>query len=78
MRLPGATVPCKALSDVGSSRSRRHESVNITEINLRIGTPQRLQKAPRLVAAVDRFGETLFGRYTVIEESRFRWRALQS
>jgi predicted nuclease of predicted toxin-antitoxin system len=45
-------------------------------ILLRISPSQRLQKAPRLTAAIERFGGALFGRYTVIEESRFRWRAL--
>jgi hypothetical protein len=29
-----------------------------------------------LLAAVARFGNTLFGRYTVIEEARFRSRPL--
>lgn len=41
---------------------------------LRIGAPQRQQKEPRLIAAIERFGDALFGRYTVIEEGRFRWR----
>jgi predicted nuclease of predicted toxin-antitoxin system len=32
----------------------------------------------RLTAAVERFGDTLFGRYTVIEDARFRARPLRS
>ena len=43
---------------------------------LRIGAMQRHQKAERLLAAIGRFGTTLFGRYTVIEASRFRSRPL--
>jgi predicted nuclease of predicted toxin-antitoxin system len=43
---------------------------------LRIESSRRLQKGPRLMAAVDRFGDTLFGRYTVIEDARFRSRPL--
>jgi predicted nuclease of predicted toxin-antitoxin system len=31
---------------------------------------------PRLMAAIRRYGETLLGRYTVIEETRFRSRSL--
>jgi predicted nuclease of predicted toxin-antitoxin system len=33
---------------------------------------------PRLEAAIGRFGETLFGRFVIVEETRFRVRALQS
>jgi predicted nuclease of predicted toxin-antitoxin system len=43
---------------------------------LRIGALQRQRKPERLVAVIDRFGNSLFGRYTVIEESRFRSRPL--
>jgi predicted nuclease of predicted toxin-antitoxin system len=43
---------------------------------LRIGALQCQCKLARLLAAVDRFGNNLFGRYTVIEESRFRSRPL--
>ncbi len=43
---------------------------------LRIGVLQRERKSERLLAAVERFGNTLFGRYTVIEEWRFRARPL--
>ena len=31
----------------------------------------------RLDAAIDRFGETLFGRFLVVEETRFRIRTLE-
>jgi predicted nuclease of predicted toxin-antitoxin system len=33
-------------------------------------------KTQRLAAAIDRYGERLFGRYMVIEEARFRSRLL--
>jgi predicted nuclease of predicted toxin-antitoxin system len=45
---------------------------------LRIDSSRRLSKGPRLLAAIDRFGDTLFGRYTVIEDARFRSRPLRS
>jgi predicted nuclease of predicted toxin-antitoxin system len=45
---------------------------------LRIEQSRRLRKGPRLLAAIDRFGETLFGRYTVIEDARFRSRPLRA
>jgi predicted nuclease of predicted toxin-antitoxin system len=45
---------------------------------LRIEPSRRLRKGPRLLAAIDRFGETLFGRYTVIEDARFRSRPLRA
>jgi len=45
-------------------------------ILLRIGALQRNRKWERLLAAIDRFGDTLLGRYTVIETSRFRSRPL--
>jgi predicted nuclease of predicted toxin-antitoxin system len=44
---------------------------------LRIDSARRLRKGPRLLAAVERFGDTLFGRYTVIEDARFRSRPLR-
>jgi len=44
---------------------------------LRIGAAQRQHKPDRLLAAVNHFGGTLFGRYTVIEETRMRSRALE-
>jgi predicted nuclease of predicted toxin-antitoxin system len=45
---------------------------------IRMGPGQRLRKAQRLTAAVERFGDTMFGRYTVIEDARFRSRPLRS
>jgi predicted nuclease of predicted toxin-antitoxin system len=44
---------------------------------LRIEPSRRVHKARRLLAAIDRFGEALFGRYTVIEDARFRSRPLR-
>jgi len=45
-------------------------------ILLRIDPRQRALKRARLQSAVARFGEALFGRYTVIEAARFRHRPL--
>jgi predicted nuclease of predicted toxin-antitoxin system len=45
---------------------------------LRIGAMQRERKAERLIAAIDRFSNSLLGRYTVVEETRFRSRPLWS
>ena len=45
---------------------------------LRIDPARRVLKEARLQAAIDRFGEGLFGRYTVIEEARYRSRPLRS
>ena len=45
---------------------------------VRIDPSRRSRKGPRLLAAIDRFGDTLFGRYTVIEDARFRSRPLRS
>ncbi|MEQ1863439.1 MAG: DUF5615 family PIN-like protein [Micropepsaceae bacterium] len=44
---------------------------------VRIDSSRPVNKEPRLSAAIDRFGETLVGRYTVIEISRFRTRPLR-
>ena len=43
----------------------------------RIRPSRRLRKAPRLLAAIERFGDAMFGRYTVIEDVRFRSRPLR-
>jgi len=43
---------------------------------LRIDSARRSLKGRRLQAAIDRFGERLLGRYTVIEDARFRSRPL--
>jgi|SRR6267142_2732003 predicted nuclease of predicted toxin-antitoxin system len=44
---------------------------------LRIDPRQRSLKIARLEAAIARFGEALFGRYTVVEAARFRHRPLR-
>ena len=44
---------------------------------LRIPPLRRALKGPRLITAIERFGETLFGRYTVIEDVRIRSRPLR-
>jgi predicted nuclease of predicted toxin-antitoxin system len=46
-------------------------------ILLRIDPARHSLKRDRLQAAVERFGEELFGRYTVIEAARFRFRPLR-
>jgi predicted nuclease of predicted toxin-antitoxin system len=43
---------------------------------MRIGTDDHGLRWQRLDAAIRRFGEGLFGRYTIIEEARFRYRPL--
>jgi predicted nuclease of predicted toxin-antitoxin system len=45
-------------------------------ILLRISPERRALKSTRLRAAVDLFGDALIGRYTVVEETRFRSRRL--
>jgi predicted nuclease of predicted toxin-antitoxin system len=45
---------------------------------LRIDSSRKSHKGPRLMAAIERFGESLLGRYTVVEDSRFRSRPLRS
>jgi predicted nuclease of predicted toxin-antitoxin system len=44
---------------------------------LRIDPSRRSLKAARLRTAIERYGDRLFGRYTVIEEARFRSRPLR-
>jgi predicted nuclease of predicted toxin-antitoxin system len=44
---------------------------------LRIDLARRLRKGARLQAVIDRFGDALIGRYTVVEEARFRSRPLR-
>jgi len=43
---------------------------------LRIDSEMRSLRWPQLAAAIDRYGDTLFGRYTVVEQARFRSRPL--
>jgi predicted nuclease of predicted toxin-antitoxin system len=45
-------------------------------ILLRIEPEKRAIKLPRLEAAIGIFADNLFGRYTVVEEARFRSRPL--
>ncbi len=45
---------------------------------MRFGPENPALKATRLAAAIERYGEGLFGRYMVIEEGRFRSRRLWS
>jgi predicted nuclease of predicted toxin-antitoxin system len=44
---------------------------------IRIAPSRRSLKPARLQAALDHFGTTLFGRYIVIEEARYRSRSLR-
>jgi predicted nuclease of predicted toxin-antitoxin system len=45
---------------------------------MRIDASHRLQKGPRVLAAIELFGQDLFGHYTVVESARFRSRPLRS
>ena len=45
---------------------------------IRIGSETPVLKTTRLATAVERYGEGLLGRYTVIEEGRFRSRPLRN
>lgn len=45
---------------------------------VRIDPSRRSRKPARLLAAIDRFGDSLFGRYTVVEDARLRSRPLRS
>jgi predicted nuclease of predicted toxin-antitoxin system len=54
----------------------RRERVIIGVVLLRINPENPALKATRLAAAIERYGETLFSHYTVIEAGRFRSRRL--
>lgn len=43
---------------------------------MRVGSESPARKSLRLNAAIERYGEDLFGRYTVVEQGRFRSRRL--
>jgi predicted nuclease of predicted toxin-antitoxin system len=43
---------------------------------MRIDAEHPQMRWERLKAAVTQFGESLFGRYTIVESARFRYRAL--
>lgn len=45
---------------------------------MRLGTPDAVFQMMRLMAAVERYGEQLFGHYVVVEDGRLRSRPLRS
>ncbi|HEY1980582.1 MAG TPA: DUF5615 family PIN-like protein [Xanthobacteraceae bacterium] len=61
--------------DFGDLVFRRGQSVPGVVL-LRIDPARRELKIIRLNAAISRFGENLVGRYTIVEEARFRARHL--
>jgi predicted nuclease of predicted toxin-antitoxin system len=63
--------------DFGDLVFRRERAVPGVVL-LRIGPENPALKATRLAAAIERYGDGLFGRYMVIEEGRFRSRRLWS
>lgn len=63
--------------DFGDLIFRRERAVPGVVL-LRIGRDHPALKAIRLAAAIERYDEGLFGRYTVIEGGRFRSRRLWS
>jgi predicted nuclease of predicted toxin-antitoxin system len=63
--------------DFGDLVFRRERTVPGVVL-MRIGPENPALKAMRLAAAIDRYGEGLFGRYIVINEVRFRSRRLWS
>ena len=46
-------------------------------VPMRIDPRHGASNAERPMAAIDRFGDGLLGRYTVIEDARFRFRRLR-
>jgi predicted nuclease of predicted toxin-antitoxin system len=56
----------------------RRERLVPGAVLMRIGSESPMLKTVRLAAAIERYGEGLLGRYTVIEEGRFRSRPLQN
>jgi predicted nuclease of predicted toxin-antitoxin system len=63
--------------DFGDLVFRRERAVPGVVL-IRIGSETPVLKAARLAAAIERYGDGLFGRYIVIEEGRFRSRRLWS
>jgi len=63
--------------DFGDLVFRRERTVPGVVL-VRINPENPVLKAMRLTAAIERYGERLFGRYMVIEEGRFRSRRLWS
>jgi predicted nuclease of predicted toxin-antitoxin system len=63
--------------DFGDLVFRRERAVPGVVL-VRIGSDNPSRKAARLTAAIEKYGEGLFGRYMVIEAGRFRSRRLWS
>jgi predicted nuclease of predicted toxin-antitoxin system len=63
--------------DFGDLVFRRERAVPGVVL-IRIDTDNSRLKATRLAAAIDRYGDGLFGRYMVIEPGRFRSRRVWS
>lgn len=63
--------------DFGELAFRRGQPVPGVVL-LRIDPMMRSLKAERLDAAIARFGDNLFGRYMIVEETRFRSRPLRN
>ena len=61
--------------DFGDLVFRRERAVPGVVL-MRIAPENPALKAMRLAAAIERYGEGLFGRYVVVEEGRFRSRRL--
>jgi predicted nuclease of predicted toxin-antitoxin system len=61
--------------DFGDLVFRRERTVSGLVL-MRITPQNSALKTRRLAAAIERYDETLFGRYTVIEEGRFRSRRM--
>jgi predicted nuclease of predicted toxin-antitoxin system len=61
--------------DFGDLVFRRGQSVPGVVL-LRLDPAMHALKRARLDAAIDRFGENLLGRYTTVEQARFRSRQL--
>lgn len=63
--------------DFGDLVFRRRQPVPGVVL-LRIDPMLRGIKGDRLDAAIERFGDDLFGRYMIVEEARFRSRSLRT
>ena len=63
--------------DFGDLVFRRERTVPGVVL-MRIGSEAPTLKSTFLAAAIERYGEGLLGRYTVIEQGRFRSRRLRS
>jgi predicted nuclease of predicted toxin-antitoxin system len=56
----------------------RHGAQTPGVVLLRTDPARHALKAQRLDAAIERFGDSLFGKYTTVEEARFRSRPLRN